>query len=87
MTRAPLLISSSVADGEDQAIVLRDTGYRSGTLVADMDTGRVGVLHVGGDYSLTVKTRAETWVPSPDRLRLANDEERAALRLAPLEGP
>ncbi|MEU7106679.1 hypothetical protein ABZ951_16710 [Streptomyces sp. NPDC046215] len=69
-------------------IAPRDSGYRSGTLVADMDTGRVGVLHVGGDYSVTVKTGAETWVPARhDRLRLATDEERRALGLGPRMRP
>ncbi|MEV6779529.1 hypothetical protein [Streptomyces syringium] len=69
-------------------IAPRDIGYRNGTLVADMDTGRVGVLHVGGGFSLTVKTRSETWTPaSHDRLRLANNEERRKLGLSPLMCP
>lgn len=65
-----------------------DVAHRSGTLVADMDTGRVGVQHVAPCGKITVRLRDEEWTPAdPSRLRVATDDERRALGLGPRVRP
>lgn len=61
----------------------RGPGFRNGVLVVDLGRDRIGVLVVGRDYSLEIVSNGERWVPDPDQLRLANDEERRKCRLGP----
>ncbi|MEV6669285.1 hypothetical protein [Streptomyces sp. NPDC051162] len=61
------------------------TGYRSGALVVDRTTGRLGVSHAfdGEKYTLAGVGSAERWTAPATAVRLATDEERRTLGLGP----
>ncbi|MFH8786247.1 hypothetical protein [Streptomyces roseoverticillatus] len=61
------------------------TGYRSGALVVDQDTGDMGVMHgpVTGGFLIKQVHGERDWIAPMRRLRIANDAERRALGLAP----
>ncbi|MEV6674163.1 hypothetical protein [Streptomyces sp. NPDC051162] len=61
------------------------TGYRSGALVVDKTTGRLGVSHAfdGERYTLAGVGSTERWTAPAAAIRLATDEERRTLGLGP----
>ncbi|MCQ8769637.1 hypothetical protein [Streptomyces telluris] len=63
------------------------TGYRPGALVVDMDTGRMGVMQALTKDGYPIEPVGESgdrWtVRSMSRLRLATNDERRAIGLAP----
>ncbi|MCC3766319.1 hypothetical protein [Streptomyces sp. UNOC14_S4] len=60
-------------------------GYRTGVLVADKETGVLGLTTGRNDRIITVKGLGGTaqWRADLSRLRIATDKERAGLGLAP----
>ncbi|MFF4529806.1 hypothetical protein ACFY1P_11080 [Streptomyces sp. NPDC001407] len=61
------------------------TGYRSGALVMDRTTGRLGVSHAfdGERYTLAGIGNADRWTTPAAAVRLATNEERRTLGLGP----
>ncbi|RLV01251.1 hypothetical protein CTZ27_12055 [Streptomyces griseocarneus] len=60
-------------------------GYRTGVLVADKETGALGltVSKEGRTFTVRGLGGGDLWKVDLSRLRLANDEERAGLGIAP----
>lgn len=61
------------------------TGYRSGALVVDKETGAVGVTQGAAGRIYTVKSVRDgsLWTAHSSRLRIATAEERAELGISP----
>ncbi|MFF4529683.1 hypothetical protein ACFY1P_10465 [Streptomyces sp. NPDC001407] len=61
------------------------TGYRSGALVVDKETGEVGVTQGATERVYTVKSVRDgsLWTAHASRLRIATTEERAKLGIGP----
>ncbi|GAA0375528.1 hypothetical protein [Streptomyces blastmyceticus] len=61
------------------------TGYRFGVLVADRESGALGVTKSldGRTYTIKGVPGGKEWTADMSRLRLATTEERATLGLSP----
>ncbi|MEV5375545.1 hypothetical protein AB0L26_06135 [Streptomyces nondiastaticus] len=61
------------------------TGYRSGALVVDQETGEMGVMHgpAAGGFLIKQVRGERDWIAPMRSLRIATDAKRRALGLSP----